>query len=69
MLQGGAQALVTRWIGGVFMVYFQHEMQEPPGGLANLARREWERLTTPAELMKFVQLAREKLGAARERLK
>ena len=59
-LQGVVQALVTRWIGAVFIGYFKAEMQMPESGLANLARREWQRLTSPAELLKFVQTAREK---------
>jgi len=59
-LQGFVQALVTRWIGAVFIAYYKTEMQMPADGLANLARREWQRLTSPAELVKFVQLAREK---------
>ncbi len=61
-LQGLVQALVTRWIGAVFIAYYKAEMQMPAEGLANLARREWQRLTSPGELVKFVQLAREKLG-------
>jgi GTP-binding protein EngB required for normal cell division/uncharacterized protein (DUF697 family) len=60
-LQGLVQALVTRWIGAVFVGYFKSEMKMPPEGLANLARREWQRLTSPAELVKFVQQARERL--------
>lgn len=60
-LQGIVQALVTRWIGFVFMGYFKAEMKLPPEGLANLARREWQRLTSPAELMKFLQEARDRL--------
>jgi small GTP-binding protein len=60
-LQGIVQALVTRWIGLVLMGYFKSEMNMPPEGLANLARREWQRLTSPAELVKFIQDAREKL--------
>jgi hypothetical protein len=60
-LQGIVQALVTRWIGAVFIGYFKADMQLPAEGLANLARREWQRLTSPAELVKFVQQAREKL--------
>jgi hypothetical protein len=61
-LQGLVQALVTRWIGAVFIEYYKAEMQMPAEGLANVARREWQKLTSPAELVKFVQLAREKLG-------
>jgi small GTP-binding protein len=60
-LQGLVQALVTRWIGAVFIGYFKSEMQIPPEGLANLARREWQRLTNPTELLKFIQQARDKL--------
>ena len=61
-LQGLVQALVTRWIGGVFVEYFKTEMTLPTAGLTNLARREWQKLTSPAELLKFVQEAREKLS-------
>jgi uncharacterized protein len=60
-LQGIVQALVTRWIGAVFIGYFKTEMNLPPEGLANLARREWQKLTSTAELIKFVQQARQKL--------
>jgi len=60
-LQGIVQALVTRWIGLVFMSYFKADMKLPADGLANLARREWQRLTSPSELMKFVKDARDKL--------
>jgi uncharacterized protein (DUF697 family)/GTP-binding protein EngB required for normal cell division len=60
-LQGLVQALVTRWIGAVFIAYFQSEMSLPADGLANLARREWQRLTSPAELLRLVQEARSRL--------
>jgi hypothetical protein len=66
LLQGVVQALVTRWIGAVFIGYFANEMQMPEGGLAQLARREWERLTTVGELRKLVQTARAKFGGERE---
>ena len=46
VVQGLVQALVTRWIGRVFCEYFRNEMQPPPGGLAELARREWAEVTT-----------------------
>jgi len=61
MLQGVVQALITRWIGGVFIVYFKNEMQQPEGGLTGLARREWERVTTINSLRRLVQSARKKL--------
>jgi len=60
-IQGLTQAFVTRWVGSVFIGYFQTEMQQQPTGLANVARQEWQKLTTPTELLKFVQTAREKL--------
>ncbi|HTN75428.1 MAG TPA: hypothetical protein VL096_09280, partial [Pirellulaceae bacterium] len=60
-LQGVVQALVTRWIGAIFVEYLRNEMQMPEGGLASLARREWQKLTTANELRKLVQTAREKL--------
>jgi small GTP-binding protein len=59
ILQGLVQALVTRWIGRVFCDYFKNEMQPPPGGLAELARREWAELTTPDQLKKLIQWGRE----------
>jgi uncharacterized protein (DUF697 family)/predicted GTPase len=60
-LQGVVQALVTRWIGAVFINYFRNEMQTPEGGLASLARREWQKLTTADELRKLVVSARNRL--------
>ncbi len=62
LLQGLVQALLTRWIGNIFIVYFQDEMQEPEGGLAELARRQWQQVTKPAELIKLVQTGRKQLG-------
>jgi hypothetical protein len=61
VLQGLVQALVTRWIGAVFIAYFRDEMREPAGGMVGLARREWERVTSVAELRKLVQAARGRL--------
>ncbi|NLX57163.1 MAG: DUF697 domain-containing protein [Planctomycetaceae bacterium] len=55
VLQGLVQALITRWIGAVFIHYFKHEMKQPEGGLASLARREWQRLTTATELKSLLQ--------------
>lgn len=60
-LQGIVQALVTRWIGAVFIVYFRDELHQIEGGLAGEARRQWERLTTVDELRKLVADARKKL--------
>jgi len=61
VLQGLVQALITRWIGAVFISYFKHEMRQPEGGLASLARREWQRLTTAAELKTLLQSAVKRL--------
>lgn len=60
-IQGLVQAVVTRWIGRVFCEYFRHEMQPPPGGMAELARRKWADVTRPDELRKLIQLGRERL--------
>jgi uncharacterized protein (DUF697 family) len=60
-LQGVVQALITRWIGAVFIEYFKNEMQAPPGGLAMLARQQWNRLTSPEQLKKLLTAARTRL--------
>ena len=62
VLQGSVQALITRWIGMVFIEYFRTEMQTPEGGLAGLARRKWNVVTSADELRKLLQNAREKLA-------
>ncbi len=62
IVQGLVQALVTRWIGRVFVEYFRNEMQPPSGGLAELARRQWAEVTQPDQLKKLIQLGRERLG-------
>lgn len=61
LLVGLSQALVTWWIGRVFMQYFRNEMKPPPGGLAELARREWNELTRPEQLRKLIVAGRQKL--------
>jgi uncharacterized protein (DUF697 family) len=61
VIQGLVQALVTRWIGRVFCEYFRNEMQPPPGGLAEMARRQWEEVTRPEQLRKLIQMGRERL--------
>lgn len=66
VIQGLVQAIVTRWIGRVFCEYFRNEMQAPPGGLAELARRKWEEVTQPEQLRKLIQLGRERLNEGRE---
>jgi uncharacterized protein len=63
LVQACVQLLLTRWIGVVFMEYFKNEMREPAGGLAGLAKREWQKMTTLAELKKLVELARQQLSA------
>lgn len=66
LLQGIVQALITRWIGSVFIHYFKNEMKQPEGGLAALARKEWEKLTTMDELRKLVSAAKTHLSAERD---
>ena len=58
VLQGIVQAVVTRWIGSVFIHYFKHEMTMGETGLAEVARNEWERITSIVELRKIVAEAR-----------
>lgn len=62
LVQGIVQALITRWIGAVFLEYFKNEMKEPEGGLAGLAKRKWKQMTTITELKKLVDAARNQLG-------
>jgi small GTP-binding protein len=61
ILVGLAQALVTRWIGRVFMQYFRNEMQAPAGGIAELARRQWSEITKPEQLRKLIVQGRQVL--------
>ena len=61
-MQGTIQALLTRWVGLVFIEYFESEMNTAEGGLAGIAQRQWKELTTPAELGRLVKMAREKLS-------
>lgn len=66
-LQAIVQALVTRWIGLVFQTYFKSERKLTPEGLADVARRQWQKLTTPSELVAFVRQARDHLAMSRDR--
>jgi hypothetical protein len=61
VLQGLVQALITRWIGAIFIDYYKNEMREPEGGLTALARRQWDRMTSAAEMYQLVQTARSRL--------
>jgi uncharacterized protein (DUF697 family) len=62
IVQGLAQALITRWIGNVFVRYLQNEMKAPAGGLAEVARAEWQQLTKPESLRRLIYAGREQLG-------
>ena len=62
VLQGLIQAVVTRWTGNVFIVYFRNEMQEPEAGWAAMARANWQQVTRPAELAKVVRAGIKRLG-------
>jgi len=65
VLQGVVQAVITRWIGAVFIVYFRDEMQTPEGGIAALAREQWKEVTSITELRRIVKEARSKLTTSR----
>lgn len=65
VLQGVVQALVTRWIGSVFIAYFRNEMREPEFGWAALARAKWQEVTKPAELAQIVKMGLAKFGKAK----
>jgi uncharacterized protein (DUF697 family) len=61
-LQGLVQVLVTRWIGGVFIVYFKSEMNAQATDWASLARALWDQVTRPEELAKLVRKGLARLG-------
>jgi uncharacterized protein (DUF697 family) len=63
VLQGLVQVLVTRWIGGVFIVYFKSEMRDTATDWASLARQQWNEVTRPEELAKLVKTGLARLGA------
>jgi uncharacterized protein (DUF697 family) len=62
LVQGLTQALVTRWVGNVFVEYYRRDMQPPSGGIAELARDQWQLLTRPDSLRKLIQRGRTELG-------
>ena len=65
-LQGIIQAVMTRWIGAIFIEYFKNEMCMPTGGMAALAREQWERITSVNELRKLVLSARSEFKDEKE---
>jgi GTP-binding protein EngB required for normal cell division/uncharacterized protein (DUF697 family) len=54
-LQGIVQALVTRWIGLVFIAYFRDEMTDAARAIPGLAKEQWAEVTRPSELARLVQ--------------
>ncbi len=66
ILQGLTQALVTRWIGRIFMRYFRDAMREPAEGWGAVAREEWKSLTRPGELADFVRSGLKRLVFAQD---
>jgi len=66
LVQGVVQALVTRWIGNVFVKYFQEEMKSPPSGLAEFARDQWQQLTRPESLRRMIQVGRSEWKSSSE---
>ncbi len=67
LVQGLAQALVTRWIGRVFVVYFKQQMHAPAGGLAGVARRQWDEMLRDEGLGKLAREAAQHLSASDDR--
>ncbi len=65
LLQGLSQAVVIQWIGRVAARHFRDEMVAPPGGLAQIARDEWDRLTSPSELLNLARTGLERLREER----
>jgi GTP-binding protein EngB required for normal cell division/uncharacterized protein (DUF697 family) len=63
ILQGLVQVLVTRWIGGVFIVYFKSELHQRETDWASLARSQWAQVTRPEELARLVKTGLARLGA------
>ena len=66
VLQGVVQAVVTRWIGAVFTQYFKNEMTMGEAGLAEMARKEWERITSIVELRRLVAEARQRFSGGKQ---
>jgi small GTP-binding protein len=62
MLQGLVQALVTRWIGMVFIEYFRNEISNPAEAIPDLARRQWAEVTRPGELARLAQEGMRRFG-------
>jgi GTP-binding protein EngB required for normal cell division/uncharacterized protein (DUF697 family) len=60
LLQGLVQALVTRWIGLVFIDYFRQEMTS--AAIPALAKAKWGEVTRPSELARLVQEGMRRFG-------
>ena len=61
-MQGLVQALVTRWIGLVFIEYFRNEMTDLQRVMPELARAQWAEVTRPSELARLVQEGMRQFG-------
>lgn len=66
LMQGLVQALITRWIGLVFIEFFKAEMQTPAGGLGRIARQAWKEVTQREELVALAKTGLEKLRGGDE---
>jgi uncharacterized protein len=66
LLQGLVQALVTRWIGLIFIEYFRNEMTDAEHVIPRLAKSKWTEVTRPAELAKLFQEGMRRLGRTSE---
>jgi small GTP-binding protein len=65
VLQGLVQALVTRWVGYVFIDYFRGEMRASSRGWAEIAREKWNHVTAASELTQLVRTGLKQLGNGR----
>ena len=54
LLQGIVQALITRWIGAVFIHYFRNEMQTSEAGMATVAEEMPEAYKDVADVVNVV---------------
>jgi uncharacterized protein (DUF697 family) len=66
-LQGIVQALVTRWIGLVFIAYFRDEMTDAARVMPGLAKEQWKEVTRPSELARLVQEGMRRFGPGAKR--
>ncbi|MDA7950402.1 MAG: GTP-binding protein [Pirellulaceae bacterium] len=50
-MQAVVQAVITRWIGLVFIEYFKYEMHLTEKSFSDIAREKWQEITTPKAIL------------------